>query len=450
MKKHIISLTIFASLISLISINMQAMKQKAYDHIKNRHAPENTSLIQAVIQGELNIVKDFVKKRKAPINTQDDEGYTLLHIATLHNHPHIVDYLLKNKEQKKYIDAQTDEGKTALYIACEHNRIEIGKRLIACGANTNCSSSKLVYHVERIDFGMPDVDMYVDSHIDTYSKTPLHEACTKGHVELTKVLLKNGIPHTSHSQENFRLTRNINNIFNDVKKFRYTTSLLFFNEESNPQTSIFEKVKKILNANTNIDIYLPLTIKQIIQKTFLPVISHKTIKAIIQLNKALKDGTINKEVINTAFDGVAHIHNQISPEQLSAFLEYIVSRITTMHTNDTLFLNMAHAYETFDNFLEIERSIKQDKTDRTGFLLDSLLLKEDPSFKKETPNGLEDVRLKLIIWHQKDLDRYKTRFFIPHAFLGESKLLKKVKEQKCHHNKKKKVDDTDTSLCRIM
>jgi len=441
MKRYFFSLILFVSF--FITLQIHAMLEPSLIQ-STRNNIYHASLIEATEQGNLEVVKEFIEEKNTPINIKDEQGYTLLHIATLYNHPYIVKYILKKEQKKEYIDAQTDEGKTALYIACERNIITIAKQLITWGANVNFSSPKLVYCRERIDLGIPDyTGHYLDNHADTYSKTPLHIACTKGHVKLTKVLLKNDIPRTIDPQENFQLTRNINNILNDIRKFRYQTSLLGFHEHY--PTSLPEKVNKIVNANKIIDIYLPLTIKQIIKETFSPVVSHEKVKAIIQLIKALQDNTIPEETVNTAFDGVAGIYNQISPEQLSAFLSYIVSRITRIHTNDTLFLDMAHAYHTLDNFLEIERPIIQDKTDRADFLL-----KDEQSFKTKKDKALQDVRLQLVIGNKKELDKYKKRYLIPHAFLGESKLLQKIKKQEHHSYKIKKLADIEPSICTIL
>ena len=129
---------------------------------KLRFADICTPLLHEVVkQGDVAIVTHFVDKIGCSINTRDEDGSTLLHIACYNNYFVIVE-ILTNREEC-YIEADDLNGRSALHIAAQHGHLQIVKHLV---------------EREQCDTNMKDI----------YLDTPLHLACLNGHLNVVAYL----------------------------------------------------------------------------------------------------------------------------------------------------------------------------------------------------------------------------------------------------------------------
>lgn len=103
-------------------------------------------------------------ENKQNINVCNSEGYTALHVASLHGQVDIVKLLLSNGALP---NVMTNKGMTALHLACQTERLEIVKLLLDCdGIKVNLQDYK--------------------------GNSALHFACHSRDIQIIKLLLKKG------------------------------------------------------------------------------------------------------------------------------------------------------------------------------------------------------------------------------------------------------------------
>ena len=85
-------------------------------------------LHEVVKQGDAAIVTHFVNEMDCSINTRDEDGNTLLHIACYHNRFAIVKLLTCHEEYN--IEANDFNGRSALHIAAYQGHLQIVKYLV--------------------------------------------------------------------------------------------------------------------------------------------------------------------------------------------------------------------------------------------------------------------------------------------------------------------------------
>lgn len=106
-------------------------------------------------------------------SAQNREGDTPLHIAALHGHASIVEFLLS---VGSHSDIGNNRGKTPLHLASGQGHLEAVKRLV-----TKCYST-------------------VNTR-DRQGRTPLHHACLGGHLHVVKCLVEGGLPCDLNAQD---------------------------------------------------------------------------------------------------------------------------------------------------------------------------------------------------------------------------------------------------------
>jgi ankyrin repeat protein len=126
---------------------------------------------------------------------RDDNGFTLLHIATHHQSLWMVDLLL---DRGADIEATADDGTTPFLLACQQDP-EFGMQLLQRGANFNAKTRKTnasVLHVMAVAGLAPSphlVEMGLDINEQTLrGYTPLASALSYGHEALTLTLMARG------------------------------------------------------------------------------------------------------------------------------------------------------------------------------------------------------------------------------------------------------------------
>ena len=118
-------------------------------------------LHELVKQGDVAKVAHFVDKIGWSINTRNEDGNTLLHVACYNNHFAIVELLTKHEEC--YIETRNHNRRSALHIAAQHGHLQIVKHLVES---------------KQCDTNMKDI----------YLDTPLHLACLNGHLNVVAYL----------------------------------------------------------------------------------------------------------------------------------------------------------------------------------------------------------------------------------------------------------------------
>ena len=201
-----------------------------------------TVLYYAAKKNKLDLVKELIR-HKADIEAKDKYGATPLHLAVIHGHLDIIEYLLDNKYQVAFTESTDKNGYTPLYYAtwkgyidkkkyidimkcllqkraninhenikndliwCTLNsthrhmskerKLEVVKFLLSKGANTENKKNEetpLCYAAKKnkLDFVKELIKHKADIEAkNKYGCTPLHLAVIHGHLDIIQCLLDN-------------------------------------------------------------------------------------------------------------------------------------------------------------------------------------------------------------------------------------------------------------------
>jgi ankyrin repeat protein len=127
------------------------------------------NIIAAAYFGILEIVKEKINKDPLrDINSyKNGFGNTILMVASVSNHMHIVKYLVENGAD---VNAKNDARESALLLTCREGHLDIIRYLVENGADINYSTG--------LKYGE--------------GVTPLTFACVYGHLSVVEYLVENG------------------------------------------------------------------------------------------------------------------------------------------------------------------------------------------------------------------------------------------------------------------
>ena len=157
-----------------------------------------TPLLHKVVkQGDVAIVTHFVDKIGCSINTMDEDGNTLLHVACYNNHFAIVKLLTNHHEC--YIETRDHNGRSALHIAAYRGHLRIVKYLVerkACDINVKDDDNETPLHLACYAGHLNVLEYLSDNELcDANAVTknrvkPLHLVAQQGHLEVVKHLVE--------------------------------------------------------------------------------------------------------------------------------------------------------------------------------------------------------------------------------------------------------------------
>ena len=166
-------------------------------------------LINAVESGNLDEVKSQIAQEYGSAgHMRDENGKTLLHLATEYGHADIVRYLLA---QRMNPDAKDRIGDTPLQIAAYNGYAEIAEQLLQAGANVNTANNYGITPLLNAIFNQQyDVARFlVQNGANVNAKSvggspPLHAAAKNGNLEFVKFLIDQGADVHASGQFNFK------------------------------------------------------------------------------------------------------------------------------------------------------------------------------------------------------------------------------------------------------
>ena len=130
----------------------------------SRHNPMDYKSVDAAAEGgNLDALKSILAHDPTLLQSKDWGDLTPLHLAVLHNHQDVVEYLLA---QGADVNAKTSTGITPLHEAAQNGNKEITELLLARKANVNA--------------------------VDNQGWTPMARAKKWGHPEIATLLQQHG------------------------------------------------------------------------------------------------------------------------------------------------------------------------------------------------------------------------------------------------------------------
>ena len=125
-------------------------------------AEKSIQLVNAAKDGDLDKVKDLIAEG-VDVDSKNKGGTTALMMAARFDNLDIVEYLV---EKGADVNAKNELGRSALYMAARNGHVDVVEFLLDNDADINAKDSK-------------------------YGNTVLMGACTRGQLEVVKILVKN-------------------------------------------------------------------------------------------------------------------------------------------------------------------------------------------------------------------------------------------------------------------
>lgn len=171
-----------------------------------RWAAFKAALFGGSVEAVRLLLEDGLDVVTANHGDNNPEGFTVLHLSSLHGHVEVVRMLLEHGADTT---AQDNEGFTSLHLASQGGHVDVVGLLLEHGmdavAKDNYGSTPLHHATSRGQVGVTrrllewGVDVTAHDHIDGF--TPLHRAARRGHVEVARLLLAHGADVTAKDNE---------------------------------------------------------------------------------------------------------------------------------------------------------------------------------------------------------------------------------------------------------
>eukprot|EP00210_Caulerpa_lentillifera_P006975 g6670.t1 len=148
---------------------------------------QHTSVVSYLLE-----IKDWVVNE-----TDETDGCTLLHHVVCSNDPELTTNLIRKGAN---IDAKNQSGETPVFLATKHNCADSLKALMEAGASFNLSAQEadIALHEAIVKNNIEMTKLLLNNGVDSDQTssdkgfTPLMRACFNGRVEVIKLLIEGG------------------------------------------------------------------------------------------------------------------------------------------------------------------------------------------------------------------------------------------------------------------
>lgn len=147
-------------------------------------------------RGKATSLVAFVMARKPNLKAADEDGYSILHMATIWNHEPLARATVLAKAD---VNAKDNEGGTPLLHAAHHGRTELVKLLLSAKANPDIATKegytplRAAAHQGYLHIVKMLVERGAKLELaDTYKHTPLEVASFRRHGDIVQYLLARG------------------------------------------------------------------------------------------------------------------------------------------------------------------------------------------------------------------------------------------------------------------
>jgi ankyrin repeat protein len=159
-------------------------------YIQNGFSQEQTTIYDAIRDGNLTLVKKQIERDSVLVNTTNKNGFTPLILASYYHKTAIARLLLENRAK---IDVRSDMG-TALMAATYKGDNEMVELLLEYQQNVNLTDNKgasalhlaCIFNFKKIAKML--LNNKADSHLkDAHNKTALDYAILNNNIEIIKL-----------------------------------------------------------------------------------------------------------------------------------------------------------------------------------------------------------------------------------------------------------------------
>ena len=158
-----------------------------------------TPLHVACLQGHTDLVRELIEKHKADRNAKDNGGNDVLMYAVRGGHKYLVRVLIEDFHFNVN-KSQSNQERTPLHEACLQGHTDLAREIVKkhranCSAKDNEDEDALMYavrggHNDLVGVLIEELQFNVNKSPNNHGRTPLHEACLKGHTDLVRELVK--------------------------------------------------------------------------------------------------------------------------------------------------------------------------------------------------------------------------------------------------------------------
>ncbi|RDD41717.1 Transient receptor potential cation channel subfamily A member 1 [Trichoplax sp. H2] len=182
---------------------IQAVLENGGKELVNR--PDNKGVVPsriAAMKGTIAALY-YLHENGASLNSLDEEGNTLLHVAAKGNHRDTVKLILEATKAKD-VNTKNTFGQKPIHIAAKYGHNRVIQNMIRNGADINSRDNYFYYPLHYAAEGgfTAAIQLLVDKNaricvLDRSKNTALHLASANGHQEVVKILLANGADPTA-------------------------------------------------------------------------------------------------------------------------------------------------------------------------------------------------------------------------------------------------------------
>ena len=174
------------------------IKEFNFNANTSRGSDGRTPLLEACYQGHIDLVRQLVVEHGADLSAKDNDNYDALMYAVIVGHQDLVRILIKEFSFNANMSRGLN-GRTPLHQACIKGHTDLVRQLVVwhgadVGSKDNDNWDALMHvvcggHQDLVRVLIKEFCFIANTSRGSDGRTPLHQACIKGHIDLVRQLV---------------------------------------------------------------------------------------------------------------------------------------------------------------------------------------------------------------------------------------------------------------------